>query len=170
MAAIFLMTFQNIFFMKIYEFGKKSLKPVPKGPINNVPALVQILAWRRTGDNPLFEPMMVSLLMHMGHSTSMSQPSTIRKASLQASLQTLLLHEYMHTYMLTQLERGCNTSYRSMQHSQFGNIFVMALTAPHHIPWIWRFVLRCSGVDRWQWFARFIYRSIYSICVLLWNF
>ena len=29
---------------------KLSLKCVPKGPINNIPALVQIMAWRRPGD------------------------------------------------------------------------------------------------------------------------
>ena len=44
---------------------KMSLKFVPKGPINNIPALVQIMAWRRSGDKPLFEPMMVSLLTHI---------------------------------------------------------------------------------------------------------
>ena len=30
-----------------------SLKFVPKGPINNIPALIQIMAWRRPGDKPL---------------------------------------------------------------------------------------------------------------------
>ena len=35
-----------------------SLKFVPRGPINNIPALVQIMAWRRPGDKPLSEPMM----------------------------------------------------------------------------------------------------------------
>ena len=44
---------------------KISLKFVPKVPINNIPALVPILAWRRSGDKPLFEPMMVSLLTHI---------------------------------------------------------------------------------------------------------
>ena len=44
---------------------KSSLKFVPKGPINNIPALVQIMAWRRPGDKPLSEPMMVSLLTHI---------------------------------------------------------------------------------------------------------
>ena len=39
-----------------------SLKFVPKGPINNIPVLVQIMAWRWSGDKPLSEPMMVSLL------------------------------------------------------------------------------------------------------------
>ena len=43
---------------------KISLKFVPKGPINNIPALVQIMAWRRPGDKPLSESMLVSLLTH----------------------------------------------------------------------------------------------------------
>ena len=42
-----------------------SLKFVPKVWINNIPALIQIMAWRRSGDKPLFEPMMVSLLTHI---------------------------------------------------------------------------------------------------------
>ena len=42
-----------------------SLKFVPKGPINNIPALVQIMAWRRPGDKPLSELVMVSLLTHI---------------------------------------------------------------------------------------------------------
>ena len=37
----------------------------PKGQINNIPALVQIMAWRRPGDKPLSEPMMFSLLTHI---------------------------------------------------------------------------------------------------------
>ena len=44
---------------------KISLKFVPRGPINNIPSLVQIMAWRRPGDKPLAEPMMVSLPMHI---------------------------------------------------------------------------------------------------------
>ena len=35
---------------------KTSLKFVRKGKINNIPALVQIMAWRRPGDKPLSEP------------------------------------------------------------------------------------------------------------------
>ena len=38
---------------------KFSLKFLPGGPINDIPALVQIMAWRRSGDKPLSEPMMV---------------------------------------------------------------------------------------------------------------
>ena len=35
-----------------------SLKFVPKGPINDSTALVQVMAWRQTGDKPLSEPML----------------------------------------------------------------------------------------------------------------
>ena len=42
-----------------------SLKFVPRRSINNMPALVQIMAWRRLGDKPLSEPMMARLPTHI---------------------------------------------------------------------------------------------------------
>ena len=42
-----------------------SLKFVSKCPINNIPALVQKMAWRQPGDKPLSEPMTVRLLSHI---------------------------------------------------------------------------------------------------------
>ena len=58
-------TFKRIFLNEnVWMSTKISLKFVPKVPINNIPALVQIMAWRRPGDNPLSEPMLVSLLTH----------------------------------------------------------------------------------------------------------
>ena len=44
---------------------KISSKFVCQGPINNIPALVQIMAWRWPGNKPLSRPMMVSLPMHI---------------------------------------------------------------------------------------------------------
>ena len=44
---------------------KISLKFGPKGPINNIPALVQIMARRRPGNKPLSEPMMLCLTTHI---------------------------------------------------------------------------------------------------------
>ena len=81
-AAIFQTTFWNGFSgMKMYEFRQRcvvryshytslisiniSLKFVPRGPINNIPALLQVMAWRRPGDKPLSEPMMVRLTTHI---------------------------------------------------------------------------------------------------------
>ena len=65
MAAVSQTTLSNAFsWMKMLEFRLR-FKFVPKGPINNIPALVQIMAWRRSGDKPLSEPMMASLLTHI---------------------------------------------------------------------------------------------------------
>ena len=59
-------TFKRIFLNENVIISIKiSLKFVPKGPINTIPALVQIMAWRRPGDKPLSEAMMVSLLTHI---------------------------------------------------------------------------------------------------------
>ena len=56
---------------------KTSLKFVPKGPINIIPALVQIMAWRRPGDKPLSEPMIVSSLTHI----CVTRPQWVNTAS-----------------------------------------------------------------------------------------
>ena len=58
--------FKNIFLNENWWISIKiSLKFILNGPINNIPALVGIMAWRRSGDKPLSEPMMVSLLKHI---------------------------------------------------------------------------------------------------------
>ena len=59
-------TFKRIFMNENVKISINiSLKFVPKGLINNIPALVQIMAWRRPGDKPLSEPMMVRLPTHI---------------------------------------------------------------------------------------------------------
>ena len=59
-------TFKRIFLNENIRISIKiSLKFVPEGPINNIPALVQIMAWRRSGNKPLSEPMMVSSLTYI---------------------------------------------------------------------------------------------------------
>ena len=58
--------FKCIFFNEnVWISIKTSLKFVPEGPINNIPSLVQIMAWRRPGDKPLSEPMTVRLSTHI---------------------------------------------------------------------------------------------------------
>ena len=44
---------------------KISLKLLPNGPIYDISALVQIMAWHRPGNKSLSEPMMVNLLTHI---------------------------------------------------------------------------------------------------------
>ena len=55
MAAIFQTTFSKLFFMNENSWIsiKMSLVFVHRGPINNIPALVQTMAWHRPGDKPL---------------------------------------------------------------------------------------------------------------------
>ena len=56
-------SFKCIFLNENIQISIKiSLKYVPKSPINNIPTLVQIMAWHWPGDKPLSEPMVVSLL------------------------------------------------------------------------------------------------------------
>ena len=55
--------FKCIFFSEsVWILLKISLRFVPNGPINNIPALVQIMAWHRQGDKPLSDPVVVGLL------------------------------------------------------------------------------------------------------------
>ena len=71
---------------------------VAEGPINNIPVLVQIMAWRQSGDKPLSETVMVGLLMHI----CIPLPSWVKASCLLAYLLTYLL-AYLLTYLLTYL-------------------------------------------------------------------
>ena len=62
-----------------------SLTFVPKGSINNNPALFQIMALRRLGDKPLSEPMMVRLPTHI----CVTRPHWVKKLSLIYSIHTI---------------------------------------------------------------------------------
>ena len=82
---------------------KISLKFVPKGPINNFPALVQTMAWHRSGDKPLSEPMMVSLPMHI----CITRPQWVKimkycsVISCTIIFRTLILGAFLLTYLKT---------------------------------------------------------------------
>ena len=64
MATIFQTTFQM-------HFLERKCKNIAQGftehddQVNNMPALVKIMAWRRQGDKPISEPKMVILLIHI---------------------------------------------------------------------------------------------------------
>ena len=49
----------------VWIFIKISLKFCSQGPINNIPTMIQIMAWHRPVAKPLSEPMMVSLTTHI---------------------------------------------------------------------------------------------------------
>ena len=50
---------------KFYILIKMSLKFVSTGPNNNIPSLFQIMAWRRSGDKPSSETVVISWLTHI---------------------------------------------------------------------------------------------------------
>ena len=70
---------------------KISLKFIPKGPIDNIPALVQIMGWGRPGDKPLSEPMMVSLLTHIYASPSLNE-------SVMLFFYASFMHVFIHRF------------------------------------------------------------------------
>ena len=73
MAAISQTIFWNLLNENVWILIKISLKFVAKGPISNIPALIQIIAWGRSGDEPLSEAMLIYCTdAYMGHSASMS--------------------------------------------------------------------------------------------------
>ena len=71
--------FRCIFFNENVRVSLKiSLKFIRKVQVNNIPALVQIKAWRQPGDKPLPEPTMVRLLTH----TCATQPQCVEENML----------------------------------------------------------------------------------------
>ena len=72
MAAVYQTTFSNAFFLNenVWILIKVSLRFVPKGPISNNPALVQIMAFKKaiiwSNDGTFTDA-------YMGHSASMSK-------------------------------------------------------------------------------------------------
>ena len=73
---------------------KISLKFVPKGPINNIPALVQIMAWRHPGDKPLSAPMMVSLPTHI----CIARPQWVKTSRSEENDRYFANDRFKHTY------------------------------------------------------------------------
>ena len=100
-------TFIRIFlYENVRILIKISLKFVPKGPINNIPALVQVMAWRRSGDKPLSEPMMVSLLTHI----CVTRPQWVNANGGQPPYVMLKhIHLQLYWYHEIALKKSINT-------------------------------------------------------------
>ena len=63
---IFQTTFSNVFFeQKCMNLDEYFTEVCPKVRINNIPALTETMACRRSGDKPLSEPTMASSLTHI---------------------------------------------------------------------------------------------------------
>ena len=84
MAAIF----KSIFLNEIVSISIIiSLKFIPKGPINNIPALVQIMEWHLPSDKPLSDDYFTDA--YMRHSDSMSWRFNTLNATLTVNTYVL---------------------------------------------------------------------------------
>ena len=63
------------------------------GPINNKPAVVQIVAWRRTGDTPLSDLSLFSLLFRLLFYVITSTGASI--ATIYVWLDLKITHAYL---------------------------------------------------------------------------
>ena len=90
----------------IWISNKISLIFVPKVRINNIPVLGQIMAWRRWGDKPLSEPMMVDLLTHIcvtrpqwvkkGQTIAWTNDDSVHKLIFNEAVQKQKLQNHTH--------------------------------------------------------------------------
>ena len=95
-------TFKRIFLNENVRISLRiSLKFVPNVRINNIPSLVQIMAWRRPGDKPLSEPMVVNLLTHI----CVTRPQWVKRVSNNTS-QIVVASTFPCQF--TQAQFGCS--------------------------------------------------------------
>ena len=95
-----------------------SQKFVPAGPINNIPALVQVMAWHWTGNKTLSEPMMVGLLMHI----SFTWPQWVKGPLLFRMKQTLFFNCILSPAIITENNthnRAIHTRSFALLHSEW---------------------------------------------------
>ena len=89
---------------------KISLKFVPKVRNSNIPALVQIMAWRRPGDKPLSEPMIVKLPTHIW----VTRPQWVKTVKSISSTLWILSIYYIARYISKHLKFHRKLNYGNM--------------------------------------------------------
>ena len=104
--------FKRIFFNEnVWISIKISLKFVPKGPINNIPSLVQIMAWHWPGDKPLSEPMMARLPTHI----CVTRPQWVNETFAQQ-------HYFAYWWFWTSFCSPNNTIKKDIAHKLFWHL------------------------------------------------
>ena len=118
-------TFKDIFLNEnVIILAKISPKFVHRGPINDIPALVHIMAWRRPGDKPISEPMMVSLLMHICVTRSQWVKNTAKYRKISAVVLGYFIFEYRWKCMRLVLYLKNYKMYFSFRHGHLGGAVV----------------------------------------------
>ena len=105
---------------------KNSLKFVPKGLINNIPALVLIMAWRRPGDKLLSELMLLRSLTHI----CVTRPRWVNSYIVKELWNTIWIYQwhceilwYLHCFMACLTDAGINKMAGILQ-TKFSNVIL----------------------------------------------
>ena len=103
--------------MKMFEF---SLKFFPQGPINNIPASVQIMVWRPPGDKLLSEPMIFSLTTHI----CVTRPQWVKISHYQGAWFYYALFYYGHIMSSPWIHMAYFRNSFGLLHWRQGNIIL----------------------------------------------
>ena len=144
-------TFKCIFLNEYVRISIRiSLKFVPKGPINSIPVLLQIMAWRRPGDRPLSEVMIVSrcaiVLWEQGHQLPQWWQHCDTYFHLSLFLVLLLLENMRVEYCVSNQFQFCVCE----TYQKYSTLFSCYLLSIFHIV--------CCGITGPPWCL--IYRSV----------
>ena len=118
---------------------KISLEFLLKGGINNIPALVWIMAWRQPGNKPLSEPLMANLLTHICVTLGifLPWPSSSQNGSVYLSVCSFSLSVCLsvtpHYFQYYHWQKWC-ASKRQGQRSNIKDAEVKI-----NFAWIWEF-------------------------------
>ena len=125
------------------------LKFLPKGPVDNIRALVQIMDRHRPGDKPLPEAMVVKLLTHI----CITRPHWVNGDHIRVPY--IYTHIYMYIYMGSALEYLIISVY---------TVYNRRISYIHHrIYGVQHCILIRSGVNIYQWYQPF--DSLHYICM-----
>ena len=151
MANIFMTTFSNGFYENPQILIKISLKFVLRDPINNIPAMVQIMAWRQPGNKPLSEAMMARLSTHI----CIIQPQSVNNNSTFENCTCILQNECLTFFFSFFSTLRSNMIIHSCYAVETGNSRSIAWLL---MPWL----LASPGHQRpWHW-LRTVDRSFYT--------
>ena len=132
------------------------LKFVPKGPINNYPALIRIMVWRRSGDKPLSETMMVILPMHI----CVTRPQWVKWNFREVIFKLILV--------IDGWVFSCKIALRWMQmdltdeKSTLVQVTACSMLPSHYLSQCWPRSMSPYGVTRPQWV------NLALTCAFLW--
>ena len=131
---------------------KISLKFVPRGPINNIPSLVQIMAWCRPGNKPLSEPIMVRLRTHVTRPQWVKTPPHGWQRPVYSSVNTTAADDLVTqgsqastAIILTKfLQNSMYSAPKGVTHWFLKKIFIFKIECSNWLLWI------ISGAFLWK--------------------